>query len=139
VLRARYAELGPQGSEYFDGLFKKCRNGKHEAQRVLTLLHAYCMRRAASRAACTAGKRSPTKMPMIAITTNNSTKVNPRRKSREKVSVIFKTPRYKWRKLARTCVKLMIKIHARNAYESLSKQISLSICPSPTQELPELT
>jgi len=41
VLRARYAELGPQGSEYFDGLFKKCRNGKHEAQRVLTLLHAY--------------------------------------------------------------------------------------------------
>ncbi|MDZ4849435.1 MAG: hypothetical protein SGI77_09075, partial [Pirellulaceae bacterium] len=26
---------------YFDGLFKKCRNGKHEAQRVLTLLHAY--------------------------------------------------------------------------------------------------
>ena len=41
LLRARYAELGPQGSEYFDGLFKKCRNGKHEAQRVLTLLHAY--------------------------------------------------------------------------------------------------
>jgi len=41
MLRARYAELGPQGSEYFDGLFKKCRNGKNEAQRVLTLLHAY--------------------------------------------------------------------------------------------------
>lgn len=40
-LRARYAELGPEGNEYFEGLFKKCRNGKHEAQRVLTLLHAY--------------------------------------------------------------------------------------------------
>ncbi len=43
MLRARYAELGPQGSEYFDGLFKKCRNGKHEAQRVLTLLQAYSL------------------------------------------------------------------------------------------------
>ena len=34
-------------------------------------------RLAASRAACTAGKSSPTKIPMIAITTNNSTNVNP--------------------------------------------------------------
>lgn len=41
LLQARYAELGPEGNEYFEGLFKKCRNGKHEARRVLTLLHAY--------------------------------------------------------------------------------------------------
>ena len=34
------------------------------------------MRRAASRAACTAGSKSATSMPMMAITTSNSTKVN---------------------------------------------------------------
>ena len=33
------------------------------------------LRRAASRAACTAGSKSPTSVPMIAITTNNSTSV----------------------------------------------------------------
>jgi hypothetical protein len=37
------------------------------------------MRLAASRAACTAGKSKPTKMPMMAITTNSSTKVKPDR------------------------------------------------------------
>jgi hypothetical protein len=37
------------------------------------------IRLAASRAACTAGSNKPTKMPMIAITTSNSTKVKPRR------------------------------------------------------------
>src|SRR6185503_9289672 len=36
-------------------------------------------RRAASRAACTAGKSSATSTPMIAITTSSSTRVNPRR------------------------------------------------------------
>src|SRR6266850_6347513 len=35
-------------------------------------------RRAASRAACTAGKSSATKTPMMAITTNSSTRVKPR-------------------------------------------------------------
>jgi hypothetical protein len=35
------------------------------------------IRRAASRAACTAGNNSPTSTPMIAITTNNSTSVKP--------------------------------------------------------------
>jgi hypothetical protein len=35
------------------------------------------MRRAASRAACTAGNSNPTKTPMIAMTTNSSTNVNP--------------------------------------------------------------
>jgi hypothetical protein len=35
------------------------------------------MRRAASRAACTAGNNNPTKMPMIAMTTNSSTNVKP--------------------------------------------------------------
>ncbi len=40
------------------------------------------MRRAASRADCTAGKSRPTKMPMIAMTTSNSTRVNAERVSR---------------------------------------------------------
>jgi hypothetical protein len=35
------------------------------------------IRRAASLAACTAGNSNPTITPMIAITTNNSTNVNP--------------------------------------------------------------
>jgi hypothetical protein len=35
------------------------------------------MRRAASRAACTAGNRRATKIPMIAMTTRSSTSVNP--------------------------------------------------------------
>jgi hypothetical protein len=35
------------------------------------------VRRAASRAACTAGSNNATKMPMIAITTSSSTNVNP--------------------------------------------------------------
>jgi hypothetical protein len=36
-------------------------------------------RRAASRAAWTAGKSNPTKIPMMAMTTSNSTNVNPAR------------------------------------------------------------
>ena len=40
-LRERYSQWGQAGSEYFDGLLRKCRYGKHEAQRVLTLLHGY--------------------------------------------------------------------------------------------------
>ena len=38
------------------------------------LLH--CVRRAASRAVCTAGNNMPTSMPMIVMTTSNSTSVN---------------------------------------------------------------
>jgi hypothetical protein len=38
----------------------------------------HCVRRAASRAACTAGNNNAIKMPMMAITTSNSTNVNPR-------------------------------------------------------------
>jgi hypothetical protein len=41
-------------------------------------LVVHWVRRAASRAACTAGKSSDTSTPMIAITTNSSTKVKPR-------------------------------------------------------------
>ena len=40
---------------------------------------AHCMRRAVSRAYCTAGKSNPTKIPMIEITTKSSTSVNARR------------------------------------------------------------
>jgi hypothetical protein len=36
------------------------------------------IRRAASRAACTAGKSNPTKTPMMAMTTRSSTNVKPR-------------------------------------------------------------
>ena len=43
------------------------------------MLFAQCVRRAASRAACTAGNNSAIKIPMIAITTNNSTSVKARR------------------------------------------------------------
>jgi hypothetical protein len=39
------------------------------------------IRRAASRAAWTAGKSKPTKIPMIAMTTNNSTSVKPARRA----------------------------------------------------------
>jgi hypothetical protein len=41
------------------------------------------MRRAASRADCTAGKSNATRMPIIAMTTSNSTKVKPGRVPRE--------------------------------------------------------
>src|SRR4051794_40909566 len=39
----------------------------------------HCVRRADSRADCTAGNSSDTSTPMIAITTSNSTSVNPGR------------------------------------------------------------
>src|SRR6478672_451139 len=41
-------------------------------------LLVHCARRADSRAACTAGKSSATRTPMMAITTSSSTGVNPR-------------------------------------------------------------
>src|SRR5438105_2128773 len=41
------------------------------------MLFWHCIRRAASRADCTAGSSSATRMPMIVITTNNSTSVKP--------------------------------------------------------------
>ena len=43
------------------------------------MLLVHCVRRAASRADCTAGSSSEIKMPMIVITTKSSTSVNPRR------------------------------------------------------------
>src|SRR5687767_8889092 len=42
-------------------------------------LFVHCVRRADSRAACTAGKSRAIKMPMMAITTKSSTSVNARR------------------------------------------------------------
>src|SRR5688500_13627360 len=41
------------------------------------MLLVHCVRRAASRALCTAGRRSETRMPMMAITTSSSTSVKP--------------------------------------------------------------
>jgi transposase len=40
-LRERYSQWGQAGCDYLEGLLRKCRYGKHEAQRVLTLLHGY--------------------------------------------------------------------------------------------------
>ena len=42
------------------------------------MLFVHWIRRAASRAACTAGNRRPIRTAMIAITTNNSISVKPR-------------------------------------------------------------
>jgi hypothetical protein len=42
------------------------------------MLLVQLVRRAASRADCTAGSRSPTRVPMMAITTSSSTRVNAR-------------------------------------------------------------
>ena len=41
------------------------------------MLFVHCIRRAASRAACTAGKSKATSTPIIAMTTSNSTSVKP--------------------------------------------------------------
>src|SRR5579862_3632133 len=43
------------------------------------MLFLHCVRRAASRAACTAGNSNDTRMLMIEITTNSSISVNPAR------------------------------------------------------------
>ena len=42
------------------------------------MLFVHCVRRADSLAACTAGKSIPTRMPIIAMTTSNSTSVKAR-------------------------------------------------------------
>ncbi len=41
ILREKYTQWGPVAVEYFDGILRKCRNGRHEAQRILSLLHGY--------------------------------------------------------------------------------------------------
>ena len=41
LLREKYASWGETGAEYFDGLQKKCRYGRREATRILSLLHGY--------------------------------------------------------------------------------------------------
>lgn len=41
ALRDHYSRWGQIGLEYFDGVQQKCRNGKHEATRILSLLHGY--------------------------------------------------------------------------------------------------
>jgi transposase len=41
LLREKYSHWGPIGLEYFDGVQRRCRYGKHEAARILSLLHGY--------------------------------------------------------------------------------------------------
>jgi transposase len=41
ILREKYTQWGQVAVEYFDGILRKCRNGRHEAQRILSLLHGY--------------------------------------------------------------------------------------------------
>ena len=48
----------------------------------------HCIRRADSRADCTAGSNNAIKMPMIVMTTNNSTSVNPRRNATRETGAI---------------------------------------------------
>ena len=44
LLREKYSRWGQTGLEYFDGLQQKCRNGKHAAGRILSLLYGYTMK-----------------------------------------------------------------------------------------------
>ncbi len=46
------------------------------------------MRRAASRAVCTAGRSRPISVAMIAITTKSSTSVNPRRRRQDPIGML---------------------------------------------------
>lgn len=41
ALRQRYSHWGQTGGEYLEGVLRKCRYGKREAERVLALLHGY--------------------------------------------------------------------------------------------------
>ena len=41
ILREKYTQWGQVAVEYFDGILRKCRNSRHEAQRILSLLHGY--------------------------------------------------------------------------------------------------
>src|SRR5688572_10878080 len=50
------------------------------------------VRRAASRAACTAGKSNATKTPMMAMTTSNSTSVKPVRPRRDSEVILMDCP-----------------------------------------------
>ena len=79
---------------------------------------AHLLRRALSRAACTAGSSRPTSVPMMAITASSSTSVKPRRRSlwllyvRFIVSSNSRTParsdrrRSVWRPAQKTCQKI---------------------------------
>ena len=41
ILQEKYTQWGQVALEYFDGILRKCRNGRHEAQRILSLLYGY--------------------------------------------------------------------------------------------------
>jgi len=41
ILREKYTHLGPVALEYFEGILRKCRNSRHESQRILALLYGY--------------------------------------------------------------------------------------------------
>ncbi len=41
MLREKYLQWGQVAIEYFEGILRKCRYGRHEAQRILSLLHGY--------------------------------------------------------------------------------------------------
>ena len=41
ILREKYTSWGQAAVEYFDGVLRKCRYGRREAQRILSLLHGY--------------------------------------------------------------------------------------------------
>ena len=41
ILREKYTQWGPVALEYFEGILRKCRNSRHESQRILALLYGY--------------------------------------------------------------------------------------------------
>ena len=41
ILREKYTQWGPVALDYFEGILRKCRNGRHESQRILALLYGY--------------------------------------------------------------------------------------------------
>jgi hypothetical protein len=65
------------------------------ANPICAMLLAQAIRRAASLAAWTAGKSSPTRIPMIAMTTSNSTKVKARLVLRIDLDMAV-SPKRKW-------------------------------------------
>ena len=61
------------------GKFRSSCGSQAEPGKAASRCSEHCIRRADSRADCTAGSNRAMRMPMIVITTNSSTKVNPRR------------------------------------------------------------
>src|ERR1700733_10408421 len=100
VLRVPVVAGGFTHSEFPDqGLSSKCGYlsplppaNSIVARPRLRMLLRHCVRRAASRALCTAGEISETRTAMIEMTTNNSIRENPAEKERDRTGRLRKWP-----------------------------------------------